>query len=255
MAGEAIFPSDPSLRGARPALHPTRFMLLKLPDILSPSELQLSRQWLHHAAWSDGADSAGAQARAVKNNQQLAHDSEAAAAIRTQVLNGLNQSAVFFSAALPLRIFTPRVNRYSEHHNTYGPHIDNAIRLKPTNHGQTEAVRTDLSCTVFLNDPDEYDGGELTIHDTYGSHAIKLPAGHAVLYPGNSLHEVTPVTRGQRLACFFWVQSMVRSNEHRRLLFELDMNLLKLRGQHGESPETTALTGTYHNLLRMWTEV
>lgn len=227
-------------------------MLLKLPDILSPSEVQRIQQLLQSAPWHDGAESAGQQARAVKNNQQLPHDCEAAAAIRTLVLSGLNHSPLFFSAALPLRIFTPRVNRYGEEANTYGPHIDNAIRLKTADGEQTEYVRTDVSCTVFLNDPDEYEGGELTVSDTYGRQAIKLPAGHAVLYPGTSLHEVTPVTRGHRLACFFWVQSMVRSDEQRRLLYDLDMNLLALRSRLGESAETTAITGSYHNLLRMW---
>ena len=230
-------------------------MLLKLPDILTPTEVQQARQRMKDAPWSDGSDSAGQQARAVKNNQQLPHDCEAAEAIRSLVLNGLNRTPLFFSAALPLRIFTPRVNRYGEKANTYGPHIDNAIRLKTAEGGGTEYVRTDISCTVFLNDPGEYDGGELTVSDTFGTQAIKLPAGHAVLYPGTSLHEVTPVTRGHRFACFFWIQSMVRSDEQRRLLHELDMNLLSLRSRHGESPETTALTGSYHNLLRMWAEL
>jgi PKHD-type hydroxylase len=170
------------------------------------------------------------------------------------VLNGLNRSPLFFSAALPLRIFTPRINRYGGEANTYGNHIDNAIRLKVSEAGQTEYVRTDVSCTVFLNEPDEYEGGELTVSDTYGTRGVKLPAGHAVLYPGTSLHQVTPVTRGHRVACFLWVQSMVRSDEQRRLLYELDMNILALRQQHGETPEATALTGTYHNLLRMWAQ-
>lgn len=230
-------------------------MLLDLPDILTPQELQQAQQLLRDAPWQDGAHSAGQQARTVKNNQQLPHDCRSATAIRTMVLNGLNRSAQFFSAALPLRIFTPRINRYGDDTNAYGPHIDNAIRLKSGDGGHTEHVRTDLSCTVFLNDPDSYQGGELAITDTFGSHAIKRPAGHAVLYPGTSLHEVKPVTQGHRLACFFWVQSMVRSDEQRRLLYELDMNLLALRSRHGESPETTALTGNYHNLLRMWAEV
>jgi len=229
-------------------------MLLTLPDILSPEELRLARQLLADAPWTDGRDSAGPQARTVKNNQQLPHDSDAAQAIRTMVLNGLNRSPLFFSAALPLRIFTPRINRYGGEANTYGNHIDNAIRLKVNDAGQTEYVRTDVSCTVFLNDPDAYDGGELTVSDTYGTRGVKLPAGHAVLYPGTSLHQVTPVTRGHRVACFLWVQSMVRSDEQRRLLYELDMNILALRQQHGETPEATALTGTYHNLLRMWSE-
>jgi PKHD-type hydroxylase len=229
-------------------------MLLTLPDILSADDLAQARRLLADAPWADGRDSAGPQARGVKHNQQLPLDSAAAQAIRDMVLSGLNRSALFFSAALPLRIFTPRVNRYGGPTNHYGHHIDNAIRLKDLGGGQTEYLRTDVSCTVFLNDPADYDGGELTVSDTYGSRGVKLPAGHAVLYPGTSLHQVTPVTRGERLACFFWVQSMVRSDEQRRLLFELDMNLLSLRQQHGETAETTALTGTYHNLLRMWAE-
>jgi PKHD-type hydroxylase len=230
-------------------------MLITLPQLLSPDDLDLVRSALAQAPWVDGAGSAGTQARSVKNNQQLAHDSDAATTIRRIVLERLNQSALFFTAALPLRIFTPRVNRYSGPSNAYGNHIDNAIRLKALDHGGVEHVRTDVSCTVFLNEPEDYDGGELTVKDTYGTRGVKLPAGHAVLYPGTSLHQVTPVTRGERLACFFWVQSMVRSDEQRRLLHELDMNLLSLRSQHGETPETTALTGTYHNLLRMWAEL
>jgi PKHD-type hydroxylase len=229
-------------------------MLLTLPDILSPEELAHARRLLAQAPWEDGRASAGPQARTAKNNEQLPHSCEAASTVRQMVLAGLQRSALFFSAALPLRIFTPRINRYGGQANAYGNHIDNAIRLKPADTGGTECVRTDVSCTVFLNDPGEYDGGELTVSDTYGTRGVKLPAGHAVLYPGTSLHQVTPVTRGHRLACFLWVQSMVRSDEQRRLLFDLDMNLLALRQQHGETPETTQLTGTYHNLLRMWAE-
>lgn len=229
-------------------------MLITLPDILSPDELALARRLLTEAPWDDGRKSAGPQAQMVKNNEQLPHDCEAATAIRQMVLQGLNRSALFFSAALPLRIFTPRVNRYSGAANAYGNHVDNAIRLRAAAGGQTEYVRTDVSCTVFLSDPDEYDGGELTVTDTYGTRGVKLPAGHAVLYPGTSLHQVTPVTRGARVACFLWVQSMVRSDEQRRLLHDMDMNLLSLRQRLGECEETTALTGTYHNLLRLWAE-
>lgn len=229
-------------------------MLITLPDILSPDELALARRLLTEAPWDDGRKSAGPQAQMVKNNEQLPHDCEAATVIRQMVLQGLNRSALFFSAALPLRIFTPRVNRYSGAANAYGNHVDNAIRLRAAAGGQTEYVRTDVSCTVFLSDPDEYDGGELTVTDTYGTRGVKLPAGHAVLYPGTSLHQVTPVTRGARVACFLWVQSMVRSDEQRRLLHDMDMNLLSLRQRLGECEETTALTGTYHNLLRLWAE-
>jgi len=255
-------------------------MLLHIPDILSADELGRARELLAQAPWTDGKQSAGVQAAQVKNNEQLPHDCEAARQIRTMVLRGLDRSPQFFSAALPKKVFTPRINRYGGQANHYGKHIDNAIRALPDS-GQR--VRTDISCTIFLADPGEYEGGELCIADTMapprsltacsslppeGAHlasgaaqrrgdgelSVKLPAGHMVLYPGTSLHEVRPVTRGQRLACFFWIESMVRSDEQRRLLYELDMNLLRLRQQHGENAETTALTGTYHNLLRMWSD-
>jgi PKHD-type hydroxylase len=167
------------------------------------------------------------------------------------VLRGLDRCPLFFSATLPKKVFPPRLNRYGGDSNFYGNHIDGAVRYLPDT-GQR--VRTDVSCTVFLNDPSDYDGGELCMADTYGEQAVKLPAGHLVLYPGTSLHQVKPVTRGHRLACFFWVESMVRSDEQRRLLYELDMNLLGLRNRHGETQETTGLTGTYHNLLRMWAD-
>ncbi|ABE44962.1 Fe2+-dependent dioxygenase [Polaromonas sp. JS666] len=226
-------------------------MLLTLPDILSPQDLQAARQLLIDAPWADGRDSAGAQARQVKNNAQLPHDCEAARAIGTMVVGGLERSALFLTAALPKKIFTPRINRYSGAANHYGNHVDSAIR---TMAGSGQRVRTDVSCTVFLSEPDDYEGGELTIADTYGEQRIKLPAGHAVLYPGTSLHQVQPVTRGQRLACFFWVESLVRGNEQRRLLFDMDMALMQLRQEHGESQATVALTGAYHNLLRMWAD-
>lgn len=226
-------------------------MIRILPELLSPDTVRQTRDLLlalPESEWADGRDSAGAQARAVKDNLQLPHQHPLAAHIRQSVLAGLDRSNSFFSAALPLKIFTPRINRYTPEFPRYGLHIDNAIRLR----ADGERVRSDLSCTVFLSDPADYDGGELCAHDRDTVQRVKLPAGHAVLYPGHTLHEVTPVTRGQRLACFFWVESMVRSPEQRSILFELDMNLLKLREQYGESPETTALTGVYHNLLRQW---
>ena len=167
------------------------------------------------------------------------------------VLAALGRNPLFFSAALPKKVFPPRVNRYGGESNYYGNHIDGAVRYTP---GSAQKVRTDVSCTVFLNDPEDYDGGELCIADTYGEHAIKLPAGHMVLYPGTSLHQVKPVTRGHRIACFFWIESMVRSDEQRRILYELDMNLLGLRKQHGDSGHTVGLTGVYHNLLRLWAD-
>jgi PKHD-type hydroxylase len=226
-------------------------MLLHLPDILTSDEVQQAQALLATAPWSDGRRGAGDQARQVKNNEQLDHDCAAAQAIRALVLRALDRSPLFFSAALPKRVFPPRLNRYGGDSNYYGNHIDGAVRYLP-DIGQR--VRTDVSCTIFLADPTSYDGGELCIADTYGEQVVKLPAGHMVLYPGTSLHQVKPVTRGYRLACFFWIESMVRSDEQRRLLFDLDMNLLALRQQHGDGAQTTALTGVYHNLLRMWAD-
>jgi PKHD-type hydroxylase len=225
-------------------------MLLQIPDILTADEVSQARSLLAEATWADGRASAGPQAAMVKNNQQLPHDCEAAGAIRKMVLRGVERHPLFLTAALPKKIFTPRVNRYGGGTPYYGAHVDNAIRFT----GDGDRVRTDVSCTVFLSDPNEYDGGELQVQDTYGSRGVKLPAGHAVLYPGTSIHQVTPVIRGQRLACFFWIESMVRSDEQRRLLFELDMALMRLREKHGECDEAVAITGTYHNLLRMWAD-
>jgi PKHD-type hydroxylase len=225
-------------------------MLLQLPDILSKDAVRAMREQLSDdALWVDGRISAGAQAQHVKRNEQLSQDCAVAQHLQAQVLAAVQQNPVFFSAALPRRFFNPLFNRYRPEHPAYGAHIDGAVLHSKRSQ---EWVRTDLSCTLFLSEPDEYDGGELTVHDTFGTQRIKLAAGSAVLYPGTSLHEVTPVTRGARVASFFWIESMVRSDEQRKLLFDLDMQLLTLRQRHGETPETTALTGTYHNLLRMW---
>ena len=226
-------------------------MLIHLPNVLSSAEVHQAQAMLAAAPWVDGRKGAGDQARQVKNNEQLDHESEAARTVRAMVLAALDRNSTFFSAALPKKLFPPRMNRYGGDSNFYGNHIDGAIRYTP---GSGERVRTDVSCTVFLSDPADYDGGELCVADTYGEQCVKLPAGHAVLYPGTSLHQVKPVTRGHRLASFFWVESMVRSDEQRRTLYELDMNLLALRQRHGDSVETTALTGVYHNLLRMWAD-
>ena len=226
-------------------------MLLNIPELITQDEVRHARELLKTAPWTDGRASAGVQARQVKNNEQLPHDCDAAKQIRAMVLRGLDRHAIFFSAALPKRVFTPRINRYGGEANTYGNHVDNAIRFAPDTGLR---VRTDISCTVFLADPDEYDGGELVVQDTFGEQRVKLRAGDMVLYPGPRVHKGEPVTRGYRLACFFWIESMVRSDEQRRLLYELDMNLLQLRKEHGEGPSTTALTGTYHNLLRMWAD-
>jgi PKHD-type hydroxylase len=225
-------------------------MLLHLKNLLTPQELHTAQSLLgDDAPWIDGRSSAGAQALTQKNNQQLAQDSAASRTLQPLVLQALRRDPLFFSAALPRKIFNPLFNRYRGDSNHYGPHIDGAVL-----HAQNtqEWVRTDVSCTVFLSDPADYDGGELRVQDSFGSQSVKLAAGDAVLYPGTSVHEVTPVTRGQRVASFFWIESMVRSDEQRRLLFDLDMNLLQLRAQLGETAETTALTGVYHNLLRQW---
>jgi len=226
-------------------------MLLHLPQLLTPQEVSEAQTMLATAPWVDGRTGAGDQARQVKNNEQLDHDCQAARTIRAMVTRALDRNPTFFSAALPKKLFPPRLNRYGGESNFYGNHIDGAIRYTP---GTAERVRTDVSCTVFLSSPQDYEGGELCIADTYGEQSVKLPAGHAVLYPGTTLHQVKPVTRGHRLACFFWVESMVRSDEQRRLLYELDMNLLGLRQRHGDSEQTTAMTGVYHNLLRMWAD-
>lgn len=226
-------------------------MLLSIPDILQPDDLAKARQLLADAPWADGRESAGSQARLAKNNQQLPYDCAAAQAITAMVMGGLERSALFLTAALPKKIFTPRINRYSGAANQYGNHVDSAIRTLAHN-GQR--VRTDISCTVFLSDPKDYEGGELTVVDTFGEKHIKLPAGHAILYPGTSVHQVQPVTRGQRLACFFWIESLVRGDEQRRLLYDMDMALMQLRQEQGDNAATVALTGTYHNLLRMWAD-
>lgn len=225
-------------------------MLIHLKNVLTPDELREARALLgDDAPWVDGRTSAGGQAVAQKANRQLAQESAQAAKLQALVLAAVRRDPVFFSAALPRRIFNPLFNRYDPEAPRYGPHVDGAVLHS---RATQEWVRTDISCTLFLADPAEYDGGELAVQDTFGSRRVKLPAGDAVLYPGTSVHEVTAVTRGARLASFFWIESMVRSDERRRLLFELDMNLLRLRERHGETAEATALTGIYHNLLRQW---
>jgi len=227
-------------------------MLLHLTRLLSSAELLQARQWLSNDAdWLNGNLTAGVQAQTQKNNRQLAQSSENAQRLQALVLNALQRDPIFFTAALPKRILPPLFNRYAGSNNHYGEHVDCAVLKMP---GSAQLLRSDLSCTVFLTDPADYDGGELVVQDTYGSREVKLAAGDAVLYPGSSLHQVTPVTRGERLAAFFWIESMVRSDEQRRILFDLDLNLIKMRQQIGETHEITALTGVYHNLLRLWSE-
>lgn len=226
-------------------------MLIHLQQVLDAEALAEARALLTHAVWVEGRGTAGPQAAAVKRNQQLAVDSPAAARLQAMVLAGLDRHALFFSAALPKRVLPPMFNRYAGDSNHYGNHVDQAIRHVA---GTGQRVRTDLSCTLFLVDPASYDGGELVIADTFGTPHIKLAAGDAVLYPSTSVHRVEQVTRGERLASFFWIESLVRGDEQRRLLFEMDQALMQLRTRDGESAEAVALTGTYHNLLRLWAD-
>lgn len=228
-------------------------MLLHVRDVLTPDELRRARELLAAAPWSDGRRTSGEQAALAKNNQQLPEACEASQALQALVLQGLQRHALFFSAALPKQISPPLFNRYGGQANSFGNHVDSAVRYLHQGGGR---VRTDISCTLFLSDPDDYDGGELHIEDTFGGQRIKLAAGDLILYPGTSVHRVEPVTQGERLAGFFWVQSMVRSDEQRRLLFDMDMHLMRLRTEVGETdPAIIGLTGTYHNLLRLWVDV
>ena len=226
-------------------------MLLHLKNILTPDELHSARRLLgSDAPWIDGRSSAGDQALAQKQNEQLAQDSENARQLQALVLAALQREPLFFSAALPKKIFNPLFNRYSGDSNFYGTHIDGAV----VHSGATSQwVRSDISCTLFLAEPSDYDGGELLVQEAQRERSIKLAAGDMVLYPGSTLHQVAPVTRGARLASFFWIESMVRSTEQRQLLFDMDMALLQLR-RHGDEPAVVQLTGTYHNLLRMWAD-
>lgn len=225
-------------------------MLITIDPLLSADELATARSLLAQAGWVDGRITAGTQAALAKNNQQLAEDDRHLPALRRLVMQALSRNATFFAAALPLKILPPFFNRYSGATNAYGAHVDGAMRQAPDG----SQVRADLSATLFLSDPETYDGGELQIEDTFGTHGIKLPAGSLVLYPSSSVHRVTPVTRGERVASFMFMQSMVRDDGQRRLLYEMDMALLQLRETVGETDAVVKLTGTYHNLLRRWAD-
>jgi PKHD-type hydroxylase len=226
-------------------------MLLRVPEVLTPSALARCRAIVEAAEWADGKITAGTQSEQVKNNRQLTEDSEAARAARAIVLDGLGKSALFITGALPKKTYPPLFNRYDGASNAFGKHIDNSVRTSPITGAW---VRTDLSATLFLSEPEEYDGGELVIEDTFGSQSVKLAAGDLILYPASSVHRVAPVTRGCRLASFFWVESMVRDDARRRLLFDLDMSILTLRDTNGDTEPVINLTGCYHNLLRMWAD-
>lgn len=226
-------------------------MLLRVPEVLSPAELARCRAIVEGADWADGKITAGTQSEQVKNNRQLPEDAPASHAARAVVLDALGRSALFITGALPKKTYPPLFNRYDGASNAFGNHIDNSVRTSPITGAW---VRTDLSATLFLSEPAEYDGGELVIEDTFGSQSVKLAAGDLILYPASSVHRVEPVTRGCRLAAFFWVESMVRDDAQRRLLFDLDMSILALRGTDGDTPPVVKLTGCYHNLLRMWAD-
>ena len=224
-------------------------MMLRIPALLDASGVAVIRGIIDAAAWTDGNITSGSQAAQAKRNMQLPEKSAAARQAGDLIMAALEKNGLFFSAALPLKIFPPLFNRY-EGGETYGLHVDGSVRALPDG----GSLRTDLSCTLFLADPDEYDGGELEVVDTYGAHEVKLPAGDLILYPSSSLHRVAPVTRGARIASFFWLQSMVRSDAHRRLLFEMDQAIQGVRARDGDCAEVVSLTGTYHNLLRLWAE-
>ena len=226
-------------------------MLLQIPDVLSLEEVANARRRLESASWIDGRVTAGHQSARAKDNLQLPEDSPEARQLGEEIVAALQRSPLFIAAALPARVFPPLFNLYQGGHS-FGNHVDNAIRYIP---GTAHRIRTDLSATLFFTGPDEYDGGELVIEDTYGVHAVKLPPGHLVLYPSTSLHHVRPVTRGTRLASFFWIQSMVRDDGERTLLFDLDSAIQQLTQTSVDHPAAVPLTGVYHNLLRRWAEV
>jgi PKHD-type hydroxylase len=226
-------------------------MLIAIPDLLDPLGVASLRRIIDDGPWQDGNATSGHQSALAKNNEQLPEASEAAHQAGRMVLDALGKSPLFFAAALPLKVYPPLFNRYGEG-QTFDVHVDNAIRIQ---RGSEFRIRSDLSMTVFLEDPAAYDGGELVIEDQFGVQRVKLPAGHAVLYPSSSLHKVEPVTRGRRVASFFWIQSMVRDDGARRILFDLDQSVQRLTGQLGGTDRSVVeLTGVYHNLLRRWAD-
>jgi len=226
-------------------------MLLHIPEVLAASDVTRFRTLLDQAEWVDGRVTAGPQSARTKDNQQISEDNPAAKEIGGLILDALQSNAMFMSAALPLRVFPPLFNRYKGG-QSFGTHVDNAIRQVA---GTPHRIRTDLSATLFLTDPGDYEGGELIVEDTYGVQTIKLPAGHLVLYPGTSLHHVRPVTRGARVSSFFWIQSMVRDDGRRTMLFDMDMAIQRIAQESPSHPSVVQLTGVYHNLMRQWAEL
>lgn len=226
-------------------------MLIEIASLFSPEEAQAMRQALLERPWVDGKVTAGQRSVREKYNRQLAEDDELGIRLGERILKRLSDNALFMSAALPKRIYPPLFNRYGGG-EAFGFHIDNAIRgIK----GVRERVRTDLSATLFLADPNTYDGGELVIRDTFGEHSVKLPAGHMVLYPGTSVHKVNPVNRGERVAAFFWIESLVREDSQRSLLLDMDVAIQRLSAQQADDDSLLQLSGVYHNLLRRWSDV
>jgi PKHD-type hydroxylase len=226
-------------------------MLIEIPNVLTKEQVAQCRQLMDIAEWVDGNVTSGSQSALAKNNLQLPEGSPVARQVGDLIQDALGLSPLFISAALPLKVFPPLFNRYTNG-QSFGTHVDNAIRHL---RGTDFRIRSDLSATLFFSEPEDYEGGELTIEDTFGVQKVKLPAGHMVLYPSSSLHHVTPVTRGVRVSSFFWMQSMVRDDSQRTLLFQLDKSIQKLVMDRGNGdPEVISLTGVYHNLLRMWAD-
>jgi len=224
-------------------------MMVHIPDVLTREQVARCRSVVEGAAWVDGNVTAGHQSSKVKHNLQLPEDSPEARELGQMVLSALARNSLFVSAVLPKQVFPPLFNRYDAG-MTFGAHVDNAIR----EHFSGVRIRTDVSATLFISSPEDYDGGELIVEDTFGSHSVKLPAGDMIVYPGTSLHNVTPVTRGARIASFFWTQSLIRDDSRRRLLFDLDVAIMRLTHDHPDHPSVVELTSIYHNLLRQWAE-
>jgi PKHD-type hydroxylase len=225
-------------------------MLLQIPKVLAADQVARIRSRIDGAKWTDGNVTSGHQAAQAKYNEQLPEDSALAREVGEEIVAALARNSLFFSAALPRQVYPPLFNRYSSGMN-FGNHVDGAIRVHPPT---GRRIRTDISATLFLTAPEEYDGGELLVEDTYGTHSVKLAAGDMVLYPATSLHRVTPVTRGARVSSFFWIESMVRDDGQRALLFDMDMAILKVSRDAPGHPSLVSLTGCYHNLLRMWAD-
>ncbi len=226
-------------------------MLLDIPEVLNAEQVAHARRLLGAAEWVDGRVTAGRQSAQVKDNLQLPEDHPAGRELGDMIIAALQNNSLFVSAALPLRVFPPLFNLYRGG-QSFGNHVDNALRQIP---GTPLRIRTDLSATLFLADPEDYDGGELIVDDTYGAHTMKLPAGHMALYPSTSLHRVEPVTRGERFAAFFWIQSLVRDDGVRTLLFDLDTSIQHLSADVPNHPSVVQLTAVYHNLVRRWAEI